>query len=84
MGWDTYTPSPSWVTVIHGVLSMGSLFLMVFLLESVRVLVAYDSLTGNVEKMAEAVAEVYDHLSDFFSRKIKIIVLTILIYAALC
>jgi hypothetical protein len=34
--------------------------------------------------MAEAVAVAYDNLSDFFSRKVKIIILTILTYAALC
>ena len=34
--------------------------------------------------MAEAIAEVYDEVSDFFSRKVKIIILTILTYAALC
>jgi len=34
--------------------------------------------------MAEVVTAVYDQVGEFFSRKVKIVILTILTYAALC
>ena len=51
-----YPPLPLWLNPWCFIFRHIVLFERV-LLDSVRILVAYDSLTGNVEKMAHAVAE---------------------------